>query len=126
MHHSKAIQRTSVLVTLGAIVFLGLTLTGGLSPHLNPKPHQASGWYLAHQALARLKPGGQMVLITRDTTAFENPATDFQLTSFLKTLRKAHVAVTSIRAPPSRSLAAPSKPHLENSKNSSRRCPPAV
>jgi hypothetical protein len=48
---------------------------------------------MAQQALRLLQPGGQVILIARDTTTFENPATDVQLASFRNTLRKAHVTV---------------------------------
>ncbi len=53
---------------------------------------------MAQQALRLLQPGGQLILIARDTAAFKNPATDVQLASFRKTLRKARVSVGSIQS----------------------------
>ena len=66
---------------------------------------------MAQQTLRHLKPGGQVILITRDTTTFENPATDVQLASFRKTLRKARVTVgliQSLQVDPLRPMEVPS------------------
>ena len=64
-------------------------------PRLDARPHEAAGWYMAQETLRLLQPGGEVVLIARDTTTFENPATDVQLASFRKTLRSARVTVSS-------------------------------
>jgi len=53
---------------------------------------------MARQAMNLLQPGGQIIVITRDTAAFKNPASDLQLTSFNNTLRSAHVAVGRLLA----------------------------
>jgi hypothetical protein len=52
---------------------------------------------MAQEALRHLQPGGQILLIARDTAAFKNPATEAQLAGFRKTLRKARVNVGSIQ-----------------------------
>jgi hypothetical protein len=96
MRESKVIQSIAALATLGAAAFAGLTLQEGCSPRLDPRPHEAAGWFLAQQTLRYVKPGGQVILITRDTTAFKNPAIDAQRARFLKTLRKARITVGSI------------------------------
>jgi hypothetical protein len=98
MRDSKVIQGIAGLVTLGAAVSVCLTLQGGGSPRLDSRPHEAAGWFMARETLRHLKPGGQVILITRDTSAFANPATDVQLASFRKTLRKARVTVGSIQS----------------------------
>ena len=96
MRDSKVIQSLAGLVTLGAAASLCLTLQGGCDPRLDPRPHEAAGWFMAQQALRHLQPGGQVVVITRDTRTFKNPATEVLLAGLLKTLRKARVTVGSI------------------------------
>ena len=98
MRDSKAIQGVAGLVTLGAAAIGCLILRGGLPPRLDARPHEAAGWYMAQQTLRHLQPGGQVILIARDTTAFKNPATEVQLASFRKVLRKARVTVGSIQS----------------------------
>jgi hypothetical protein len=97
MRNSRVIGTAAGLVTLGAVAAIGLGLRGGLPPRTNPKPHAAVGWVMARQTLELLKPGGQVMVITRDTDTFQNPATDMQLASFQKTLRKANVVPGSVR-----------------------------
>ena len=98
MRDSKVIQSLAGLVTLGAAASLCLTWQGGCVPHLDSRSHEAAGWFLAQQALRHLQPGGQVVVITRDTTTFKNPATEVLLAGLLKTLRKARVTAGSIRS----------------------------
>jgi len=98
MRDNRVIQGIAGLVTLGAAAIVCLTLRGGSSPRLDSRPHEAAGWFMARETLRHLKPGGQVILITRDTTTFANPATDVQLTSFQKTLRKGRVTVSSIQS----------------------------
>jgi hypothetical protein len=97
MRDSKAVNLVAGLVTLGAAAAMALSLRGGLRPHFNPKPHEAAGWMMARQALGLLKPGGRITVITRDTAAFKNPATDIQLASFRQAVRKAHATIGAIR-----------------------------
>lgn len=98
MRDSQAVNVVAGLVTVGALAAGLVAWRGGLPPRLNPKPHQAVGQIMAGQALGLLKAGGQITVIRRDTTAFENPATEAQLASFQKAIRKAHAALGSIRA----------------------------
>lgn len=97
MRDSRAIQGIACVITLGAAAAFCLTLRGGLPPRLGSKPHEAAGWYMAQQTLRCLQPGGQVILIARDTTLFQNPATDVQLASFRETLRKSHVTISSVQ-----------------------------
>jgi hypothetical protein len=53
---------------------------------------------LARQALALLKPGGRIIIISRDTAAFKDPAAEIQLAGFKKELRKARAVIGSVRA----------------------------
>jgi hypothetical protein len=45
-----------------------------------------------------LQPGGQVAVITRDTTSFKNPASEILLASFKKTLAKAHIKIETVQA----------------------------
>ncbi len=66
---------------------------------------------MAQQALACLEPGGQITIITRDTSTFRNPASDIQLDSFCKTINQAHAVIESIhklQVDPLRPIAVPS------------------
>ena len=76
----------------------GLTLylaTHSLPPPLERRPHEAAGATMAAEALSLLKPGGQIMVITRDTTSFSHPETDLQLRSFTKAITAAHVAIAA-------------------------------
>jgi hypothetical protein len=55
------------------------------------------GRVLAQQALARLKPGGTLTVITRDTAAFQNPASDVVFGGFQKELKKSGAKLDSIQ-----------------------------
>ena len=98
MRDSKAVNVIAGLVVLGASAAILISLRGGFPPRCNPKPHQAAGWMMARQTLGLLKPGGQIIIITRDTAAFKNPATDIQLAAFKKELRKTRAVIGSVRA----------------------------
>ena len=114
MRDSRAIQGIAGLVTMGAAACLAFQ--SGFTPGLDPRPHEAAGWYMAQQALRYLQPGGQVMLIARDTTVFKNPATDIQLLSFRKVLRKARVTLGSIvwlQVDPLRPLEVPPADFLE-------------
>ena len=67
-------------------------------PRFRPEPHEAVGWVMARQALAFLKPGGRITVISRDTSVFKQPALDSQLLSFQRGLEAAHVAPAVVQA----------------------------
>jgi hypothetical protein len=98
MQDSPAIATVAGLVTLGAAAAVFFSRPGALPPGIDPHPHQAVGTVLAQQALRLLQPGGQLILIVRDTAAFPNPASDIQLASFKRTIRTANAPITSILA----------------------------
>jgi hypothetical protein len=95
MRDNKVIQAVAVVVSVSAVAAMVLTARGGLGPSLNPEPHRTAGSELARQALSLLKPGGQIMVLTRDTATFPNPATDVLLDSFQRELRKSHVGISS-------------------------------
>lgn len=97
MRDNKVIQALAGLVTLGSVVAIVIVSRGGFAPGLEPHPHQAAGWAVARQALSLLKPGGQVMVITRDTTEFKNPATDFQLASFKQEMKRARVSISAVQ-----------------------------
>ena len=77
-------------------MFLAWAWRGGLSPGIDSQRHEAAGWGLAQQTVPLLKPGGQVTIITRDTSEFQNPASDIVLASFKKELRKTRVPISSM------------------------------
>ncbi len=97
MRDSERMNWFAGLTTLGASAFLFLCVHD-FAPRVDPDPHEASGWAAARHALSRLKTGGQIMVITRDTTVCENPASDLQLASFKKTLHKARVNIAAVHA----------------------------
>ena len=98
MRDNKFIQALAGAVSLGSVVVMTITLRGGFPPGVERGPHEAAGWALATQALSLLKPGGHIMLIMRDTAEFKNPATDIQLASFKKELRKTHASISMVQA----------------------------
>jgi hypothetical protein len=108
------------LITIAAWWLLGLSLHGGLGPRVDAGPHEASGRLMAQQALALLEAGGQITIITRDTSTFKNPASDIQLASFRKTINQAHAAIGTLRklqVDPLRPIAVPSIDFCEAIRN---------
>jgi hypothetical protein len=106
--------------TIAAWSVLCLSLHGGLGPRVDAGPYEASGRLMAQQALAWLEPGGQITIITRDTTTFKNPASDIQLAGFRKAINQAHAAIRSIHAlqvDPLRPIAVPSSDFCEVIRN---------
>lgn len=110
MRDNKAIGTLAGLVALGSGACLVFTLSEGFGPRLDSRPHQVAGRVLAEQTLALLKPGGTLLVITRDTSAFQNPAADTLLASLRRHLAKAGVKIDSLQAlevDPLRPLAVP-------------------
>ena len=97
MRDSKVIQAVAAVATLSAIVAMVITTRGSFAPGLNAEPHRAAGAELARQTLSLLKPGGEIMVITRDTATFPNPAADVLLDSFQRELRQGHVNIGSIQ-----------------------------
>jgi hypothetical protein len=97
MRDSKAIQIAAALVTVGAVAAMMMIERGGFAAGVNAAPHRAAGAELARQTLSLMKPGGQIVVITRDTTTFQNPASDFLLEGFQRELRRAHAGIGDIQ-----------------------------
>ena len=95
MRDNKVIQALAALVSVSAVAVMVISARGGLGPGLESEPHRTAGAELARQALSLLKPGGQIMVITRDPTTFPSPATDILLGSFQRELRKRQVSISS-------------------------------
>ena len=65
MRNNNAIAVASGLVILGSAVAMAFTITGGPGPRLESGPFREAARVLAQQALAQLKPGGLVTVITR-------------------------------------------------------------
>jgi hypothetical protein len=97
MRDHKAIQIIAVVVTVGAVAAMALVGGSGFGAEGNPVLPRAVGGELARQALSFHRSGGQIMVITRDTTAFENPASDFLLEGFERELQRAHVGIDTLQ-----------------------------
>jgi hypothetical protein len=80
-------------ITISAAAVAWALLTEGFPPSIRPEPHRTIGVALAEEALRLLPPGGQLVVVSRDTTSFKQPAIDIALNSFLGTIKKSGVGV---------------------------------
>jgi hypothetical protein len=98
MRDNNAIDILAGSIILGSAVAIGLALSDGLGPRLETAPFREAGRVLARQAIPLLKPGGSIMVITRDTVAFQNPASDALLKSFRKELTKAGGKIDSVQA----------------------------
>jgi hypothetical protein len=96
MKDSRAINAGAGLVTIVAVASLFLSARG-LPPSLEPKPHEASGWFMAQEAMSRLKPGGWLTVVRRDTGTYQHPQSDLQFDAFQKALRKGRVAIGMVK-----------------------------
>lgn len=110
--YKTVIQIVAVLTIIAAWSLLCLTLNGGLGPRVDAGAYETSGRLMAQQALACLEPGGQITVITRDTSTFKNPASDIQLASFRKAIHQAHAGIGTLhelQVDPLRPIAVPPK-----------------
>ena len=98
MRDNKPIAIAAGVVILGAWLALGFQLSGGFGPRLNTAAVREAGRVLADQAVARLKPGGTITVVTRDTASFENPASEILLTSFRAELLKKGTKLDELKA----------------------------
>lgn len=98
MRDNKALVVVSGFVVLGSVLLMGWSVSGGFGPHLEEAPFRELGRVLAQQTVAHLKPGGTVTVITRDTVAFENPASDVLLASFRRELSKTGFKIDTIQS----------------------------
>jgi hypothetical protein len=115
MHNFRFTEKLSLLVILGA-----LTGAGVASGHWPPRPdsglHKAIGLRLARQALDLCGATGQILVITRDTEAFPQPALELLLSSFQREVKRASgkpAALRRLQVDPLRPLEIPAGDFLE-------------
>jgi hypothetical protein len=97
MRNSRAIGIAAGLTMVSALAALRCC-TWTLPPRIDPRPHRAAGQALASETLRRLEAGGQIAVITRDTTDFPQPAIDLVFDSFRKALRRKQASITTVRS----------------------------
>jgi hypothetical protein len=97
MRDNKAVATLAGLAVAASVAGLLFSVSGGFGPRLEPGPFREAGRVLAQQALSQLKPGGTLTVITRDTAAFQNPASDVLFGSFQRQLKKNGAKVDSIQ-----------------------------
>ena len=83
----------TILIALGAI-FLSFY---EFPPRLDRELHQCIGKALATESLNLLSQEGQIIIISRDTEAFKQPALDILLDCFQTELRRAKVPAPTIQ-----------------------------
>lgn len=98
MRDNKAIGALSGVAALSSAVALVYSVSGGLGPHINASGFETTGQALARQTLAFLKPAGHVTVITRDTVAFQNPASDRVLSGFRRELARGGVKIDTFQA----------------------------
>jgi hypothetical protein len=94
-------ESIKTIVAVILIAGVGLYLVSFLDqtpPLPQPKAHEAIGQILGEQAAKRALPGSRIIVISRDTAVFPNPATQFQLRSFHEALKKANRSVAATNA----------------------------
>jgi hypothetical protein len=98
MRNHKALSTIAALTIVGSSLAIGLCLNGGAGPHLEPSGYRELGRVFARETLSLLRPGGAIMVITRDTAAFPNPASDILFASFKREVSKAGAKIDSVQA----------------------------
>ena len=104
---------TAILASVGVIYFTFFHVPG---PDTNHALHRGVGAGVAREALRLASPGGRILLIHRDTSAFANPAIDDQMEGFRQALAQAgrKIALTNLlRVDPLRAASVPPGEFLE-------------
>jgi hypothetical protein len=109
MRKATIIRLVAALILIGVVIFFVWQWLPR-PPRPNVALHQGIGQVMAQQALSLLGPGGQLIVVVRDTSEVKAPATDIQLQAFRQVCRQAGqpVALTRlIRVDPLRPVAVP-------------------
>jgi len=91
MQNSRATDIVAGLATVGALAAAALFICEW-PPSVHRDIHEAIGQALAKEATDLLGDGGQITVITRDTTAFKQPAAEILLDSFKREVRRVSAA----------------------------------
>jgi len=81
MRNSNPVQAVGILVAVAAVATL-LFFIRGFAPAVNAKLHTDIGRALASHAVDLASPGGQVILITRDTSTFKQPTAEILIENF--------------------------------------------
>jgi hypothetical protein len=111
----KATAIVAGVVMCGAVISLFFSFFN-FPPAFNAKPHEAIGRTLASEAARLLGQGGRIILIARESSAFDNPATEVQLESFSRAARTAGATIAAtnlMKVDPLRIVAVPPGEFLE-------------
>ena len=109
MRNLKSVDTVAILAAGAALATIA-HFSWGFGPPVDRKLHSEIGRALAKEALSLSRPGGQIIVITRDTEAFHQPALDILLKSFRKEVSQAGeitVATQSIQLDPLRPVEIP-------------------
>ncbi len=96
MKNRKSLDSVFVIVAMAALAAIFLS-SSSFGPRLNRELHREIGRRLAKETLALLQPHGQIIVITRDTETFPQPALDLLLDSFRAEIRRAGAELKAIR-----------------------------
>lgn len=83
-----------------AAAVTGFLVLRGPGPTVESQLHSEIGRVLARESLAVLRPGGEIVVLTRDTEAFRQPALDLVLRSFEQEVGRHGKSAVTVRAFP--------------------------
>ena len=95
MRNNKVIQTMAVVVTVSAVAAMAFIGARDLGPGSTPSCTGLSAGNWPGRPLSLLKPGGQIMVLTRDTASFPSPATDVLVEGFQRELRKSHVSIST-------------------------------
>lgn len=122
MRRCRLIEIVCVAITVAAVAVVFLVMRG-LGPAVDSRLHSGIGRVLAEEALGLLPEGGEIVVFTRDTEEFAQPALDILLRRFQREVgRKRNVSVTVKTVPvdPLRPVTVPSGDLLSAIRRSDR------
>ena len=96
MKDSPAVAAAAGLVLLGSLAALAWTFAGP-GPAGNPRVQEEIGRTLAREAVRQLGSGRYLTVLTRDTTAFPQPAADQVLAAFTREATRSGAVVTAVQ-----------------------------
>ncbi|MBL9172347.1 MAG: hypothetical protein JNL10_02330 [Verrucomicrobiales bacterium] len=96
MKDSPAVAAAAGLVLLGSLAALAWTFVGP-GPAGDPRVQEEIGRTLAREAVKHLGAGRRLTVLTRDTTAFPQPAADQVLAAFTREAARSGATVAAVQ-----------------------------
>lgn len=96
MKDSPAVAAAAGLVLVGSLAALAWTFAGP-GPAGNPRVQEEIGRTLAREAVRHLGSGRHLTVLTRDTTAFPQPAADQVLAAFTREAVRSGAAISAVQ-----------------------------